>query len=79
MTFRSRSLLVTSVALLLLAPGSAASVSSTPSPAADPACARDAVPPQVLSLTLSSTSVDVTAASATVDVQARVVELAARV
>jgi hypothetical protein len=77
MTFRSRSLLVLSVALLLLAPGSAASVSSTRSPASVPGCARDTVPPQVLALTLSAGSVDVTAASATVEVRVRVVDLAA--
>lgn len=77
MTFRSRPLLVVSVALVLLAPGSAASVSSAPSPASDLGCARDTVPPQVMSLSLSSGSVDVTAALATVDVQVQVVDLAA--
>ena len=77
MTVRSRSLLVVSFALLLLAPGSAASVTSTLSPASVPGCARDTVPPQVMSLSLSSRSVDVTASSATVDVRAYVGDLAA--
>ena len=77
MTFLSRSLLVMSVALLLLAPGSAASVSPNPATTSVPGCARDTVPPQVMSLTTSSSSVDVTAAPATVDVQVRVVDLAA--
>ena len=77
MTLRSRSLLATSLALLLLASGSAASVSSTPSSASVPGCWRDTVPPQVMSLSLSARSVDVTARSATVGVRAHVVDLAA--
>lgn len=77
MTFRSRRLLVLSVALLLLTPALAASGSSTPSPASVDGCARDTVPPHVMSLSLSSSAVDVTTTSATVGVQVRVVDLAA--
>ena len=77
MTFRSRPLPVMSVALLLLASASAASGSSTPSPAPVAGCARDTVPPQVMSLSLSPRSVDVTATSATIGVQVHVVDLAA--
>lgn len=77
MTFRSRPLLVLSLSLLMLAPALAASGSSTPSPAAVAGCARDTSPPQVMSLSLTSSVVDVTAASAAVGVQVRVVDLAA--
>ena len=66
-----------SVALFVLVPGSAASVSSTSAPVSVPGCARDTVPPQVMSLSLSSTSVDVTARPATVGVRVHVVDLAA--
>jgi len=77
MTFRSRPLLVLSVSLLLLAPGLAASGSVTPSSASVAGCARDTVPPQVMSLSLTSSSVDVTAGSAAVGVRVHVVDLAA--
>jgi hypothetical protein len=77
MTFRSRPLLVLSVSLLLLAPGLAASGSTTPSSASVAGCARDTVPPQVMSLSLTSGSVDVTAGSAAVGVRVHVVDLAA--
>ena len=77
MTSRSRPLVGMLASLLLLVPAQDATDASTGSPPSMGDCARDTVPPQVMSLSLSSGSVDVSDKSATVGVRVRVVDLAA--